>query len=309
MRSERGSISFSKIPGQKKVKEFLKKEIKEKRVGGSYLFLGSEGVLKKDAALAFAKAINCENFQDDCCNSCPSCRSFDSGFYPELITHLGKITMDVARDISETLLQSKVFARFRVVILDGEKISIYVANSLLKMLEEPPDGTIFIILANSFLDLPKTLVSRCKIVRFLPISEDEFTPLFREDTWLREIVHDDFWKDVLRGSFENFLKIKSVGKDILKFKDRLFGFYYKGLDGKSLKEFLEISDSIPFDMLLRMILCMFKYIIINEATTLPRKVFEHMLFSIRVINDVYRFYRDGVRFNRSAFLFTIFGGF
>ncbi len=61
-------------------------------------------------------------------------------------------------------------AKLRVVIIDdAQTMNQAAANALLKLLEEPPDRTVFILIATNKRDLLPTITSRCQPIRFYPI--------------------------------------------------------------------------------------------------------------------------------------------
>ena len=67
-------------------------------------------------------------------------------------------------------------ARYRVVIIsDAHALNPEAGNSLLKVLEEPPDRTILVLTAYHLHDLLPTIASRCQHIRFNPISHDVLT--------------------------------------------------------------------------------------------------------------------------------------
>jgi len=67
-------------------------------------------------------------------------------------------------------------ARLRVAIItDAQTLNPPAGNALLKVLEEPPDQTIFILTAPHASDLLPTIASRCHHIRFNPISRENLT--------------------------------------------------------------------------------------------------------------------------------------
>ena len=57
-----------------------------------------------------------------------------------------------------------------VMIEDADKMNAEAGNALLKILEEPPDRTFFILLASDITLLLPTIISRCRHIRFKPVS-------------------------------------------------------------------------------------------------------------------------------------------
>jgi DNA polymerase-3 subunit delta' len=64
-----------------------------------------------------------------------------------------------------------------VIISDAHAMNPEASNALLKILEEPPDKTIFILTTDHIRDLLPTVVSRCHPVRFKPISREHLRKL------------------------------------------------------------------------------------------------------------------------------------
>jgi DNA polymerase-3 subunit delta' len=82
------------------------------------------------------------------------------------------IKIDQIRALCQTLAMKPYEARMRVVLIsEAQAMNPAAGNALLKVLEEPPDGTILILEANHTSDLLPTIVSRCRHIRFNPISK------------------------------------------------------------------------------------------------------------------------------------------
>jgi DNA polymerase-3 subunit delta' len=97
-----------------------------------------------------------------------------SGNHPDVI-HIKPtgVTIKIAqiRALCEALSMKPYEARMRVVIItDAHAMNPSAGNALLKMLEEPPDHTILILTAPQSVDLLPTIVSRCQLVGFNPIT-------------------------------------------------------------------------------------------------------------------------------------------
>ena len=70
--------------------------------------------------------------------------------------------------------------RRAVVILDADKMNDEAQNALLKILEEPPQDTVFILTAKSEKNLLPTIPSRCKKISVLPVTIGEAKDFFRQ---------------------------------------------------------------------------------------------------------------------------------
>ncbi|MFH1715017.1 MAG: DNA polymerase III subunit delta' [Elusimicrobiota bacterium] len=177
-------MSFNDIIGQDRVCEFLKQAYFSNRLAHAYLFVGPEGSGKKECALEFAKFVNCaaeEGIKKNqgACDKCRNCRKVNNGRHPEIevITADGaSITIEQIRDIQKSVQYKRVESKYRCVIInESDKMTKEAANAFLKTLEEPPQGTIIILLTSGISGLLTTIISRCQLVRFRMLSQEEKT--------------------------------------------------------------------------------------------------------------------------------------
>jgi len=169
-------MGFRKIKGQDSALEILKKIITSNHLSHAYLFVGPKGVGKKSTALAFAQVINCldgENHNGDSCRQCLSCKKIESGNHPdvEVIEPEGSsIKIDQVRNLRNRVFYKCYESKFKVIIFDeADFLTIEAANSLLKVLEEPPENNIFILVTAEPQQLPETIISRCQQIQFQAI--------------------------------------------------------------------------------------------------------------------------------------------
>ena len=166
----------------------------------TFLFAGPAGVGKKFAAMCLAQSLLCETSAEGC-GHCGSCLRVESGAHESLrlVSPEGaQIKTDQAREIVE-FLQLRTWGKFRIIIFDGaQALNPQAANSLLKALEEPPPGTIFILLAPSPSAVLPTLRSRARAVLFRPLREEEMTRLLAAPSWALRAA---------RGSLERLNKL------------------------------------------------------------------------------------------------------
>lgn len=170
-------MSFSQIIGHKPQIELLKRTIANKKIGNSYIFLGSEGIGKKLIAKNFAKAINCNNDGIDSCDLCIPCRKIDTNNHPDInfIEPEGNfIKISQIREIQKILTYKPYEGKFRVIIIDkAEYLHISAANCLLKTLEDTPSQTVFILISTSVRQILPTILSRSQKILFSPLLKEE----------------------------------------------------------------------------------------------------------------------------------------
>lgn len=147
------------------------------------LFEGPPGVGKNTVAMHLARAANCVD--DDLaarpCGRCRPCTTIAAGNHPDIIvltpessSASGLISIKRIREVVRQAQYHRYGARRRFIIIDPiEALAPAAANALLKTLEEPPDGTGFILIATNARALLPTIVSRCQRVRFGPVSTAE----------------------------------------------------------------------------------------------------------------------------------------
>lgn len=149
------------------------------RASQGLLFKGVKGIGKLDLALNYAAALLCRQPQTNglACGQCPSCHWFEQGSHPDFRllqpesetweVEAGKkpsrqISVEQIRSLSDFLgLSAHQGGRRVVVIHPAEAMNTNAANALLKSLEEPPAGLLFILVTHKPQQLLPTLLSRC----------------------------------------------------------------------------------------------------------------------------------------------------
>jgi len=187
-------MAFRKIVGQEKAIGLLRSYLKEGRPHHSYLFLGPRGVGKTTCALNFAKLLNCENPspEGEPCDACRSCLAIDKGYHPDVqLVSLpeGKreLGIDEIRQVREAAYTSAAWGKWKLYIIEkAEFLTREAADALLKILEEPPERCIFVLLAPNVVNVPPTIASRCHILHFPPVRTGEIARFLRENYALDE---------------------------------------------------------------------------------------------------------------------------
>ncbi len=160
--------------------------INSRRIPQALLLSGIDGIGKSAAATQLALTVNCENrpqIQPDpetmdrwCCGKCPTCRKISSCNHPDILTISPKkdqIRIDTIRTLITQLGFTPYSASYRFVLIRrAEKMTVAASNALLKILEEPPALTHFILTTANVSGLLPTILSRCQIIRFQPWPDD-----------------------------------------------------------------------------------------------------------------------------------------
>lgn len=171
-------MHWSEIVGHPREIEMLRRAVDHHRLPPAYLFTGPEGVGRRQVAGALVKSLFCaERSGSDFCDACSVCRRIDSNSFPEvvLLSHAdGAIKIEKTREVQHLLAYRPSEGDRKAIIIDGaEDLTPAAANSLLKMLEEPPGGALFILIAGGTEGLLPTVISRCQRVAFAPLQVEE----------------------------------------------------------------------------------------------------------------------------------------
>lgn len=148
------------------------------------LFTGPSGIGKRLAARALSQLLLCETQEG--CGHCGPCLRVEKNQHESFLTvepDGTQIKIDQARAVLE-FLQLRTWTGLRVVIIDqAQTLNVQAANSLLKSLEEPPAGTIFILIAPSPSSMLSTIRSRSRSVLFRPLTDGELKKLGPAPDW------------------------------------------------------------------------------------------------------------------------------
>ena len=162
------------IIGHRRLTTLLARAIERESLPPTLLFAGPPGVGKWAVARAAAQAVNCldpvrspnEHLAIDACGKCRACDRVARGVHVDVIAmqpdERASIKIDVVRDVlARTGFRPFEGKRRLVLIREADALEPQAQNSLLKSLEEPPPGTIFILTTAVPGALLPTVRSRC----------------------------------------------------------------------------------------------------------------------------------------------------
>jgi DNA polymerase III subunit delta' len=177
-------MAFKDVAGNVRIKRILKLALERARVPNSLLFCGPEGVGKKAMALTLAKTLNCLNLTTDSCDECPSCKAIDEGRHPDVMVIAAEkqeIKIEQTRFLKQMAYLRPMTGKKRVfIVVDASEMNDAAANSLLKVLEEPPlYSHLILVTASPFLLFP-TILSRCQTLTFSAIGREEIEEILLE---------------------------------------------------------------------------------------------------------------------------------
>ncbi|MCF0230483.1 MAG: DNA polymerase III subunit, partial [Parasporobacterium sp.] len=172
--------TFSDIIGNEDIIRQLRKSAYEKRLNHAYIFSGAVGMGKRTLAEALLLHLYCHEHDEagDACLKCPECKKLMSGNHPDVIyvTHEkpGSISVDdIRQQLSDTVQIRPYSSHYKVyVINEAEKLTVQAQNALLKVLEEPPEYAVIILLASDHKVFLETIRSRSIVIQMRPVDDD-----------------------------------------------------------------------------------------------------------------------------------------
>src|SRR4051812_8484717 len=182
-------MPFRDIIGHRKLAALLSRSIARDSLPPSLILSGPAGIGKFMAAVSTAQALNCLNPlrrqsdavdtpELDACGVCAACTRIARGVHPDILVlapnDKGNIRLDPVREAIDAAGYRPFEGRRRVTIVDqADGLERSAQNALLKILEEPPSGSVFLLVtALPDLLLP-TVRSRCPQLRFRPLGVAE----------------------------------------------------------------------------------------------------------------------------------------
>ncbi len=172
---------FAGIPGQAQAKAFFERVVRDGSLSHAYLLAGPEGLAKTAFArdLGAALVSSCGD-----CGACPECERARKGLHPDLhvLEREGDlIRFEQIKPVIEELSLKPFAAAHRIwVIPEVEYLHPAAANKLLKSIEEPPSYVVFLLTTDRLERVLPTIVSRCQVVEFRPVSDAEVSVYLSE---------------------------------------------------------------------------------------------------------------------------------
>ncbi|MBI3029761.1 MAG: DNA polymerase III subunit delta' [Candidatus Rokubacteria bacterium] len=204
-------MAFDAVRGQPAAVDVLTRALASGRVAHAYAFVGPPGVGRKLTAVEFAKALLCPHpmpltssplpggekqgeggmVRVNACGSCPACRRVEAGTHPDYMLIAptppeGRtsgtllIRIEAIRQLEQRAALRPAEGAWKVFIVDDAgRMTPEAPQAFLKTLEEPPAHTVIILILAHARELPATVLSRCQVVRFMPLREEEAVALLQ----------------------------------------------------------------------------------------------------------------------------------
>jgi len=238
-------MAFKDVAGNVRVKRILKLALDRDRVPNSLIFGGPAGVGKTAMALTLAKTLNCQTLTADSCDACPSCRAIDEGRHPDVMTFAAEVRdvkIEQTRLLKQMAYLRPMLGKRRVFIIEeAENLNDASANSLLKVLEEPPSFTHVVLVTASPFRLLPTIRSRCRTLAFSAIGREEIEEILLERDFSREQAR--ILALLVDGNLERAQEL--AWDDVQALKDEAWSLFESLASSDRASRFLERFGAVP----------------------------------------------------------------
>src|SRR5256885_14018551 len=191
-------MSWQSIRGHDQVVEKFRRALANGRLASTFLFVGPPGIGKRTFALKLAQGLLCERVPEvrlEPCGECPSCHQVASLNHPDVETIakpadkafipvellIGDAEHRMRAGLCYSISLKPYSGRRKIAIIDdADYLNKEGANCLLKTLEEPPPQSVLILIGTSEQRQLPTIRSRCQIVRFQSLAEQDVAELLVE---------------------------------------------------------------------------------------------------------------------------------
>jgi DNA polymerase-3 subunit delta' len=188
--------SFARVPrladvlGQDSVISILRQSLARKTLHHALLLVGPEGVGKRTTAVALAAELLCSSGREEACGECLACRQVASGTHADLRRESfpfddkgevrERVSIDQVRSV-QVFLGGQALARGRKIAIfeEAQALTEDAQNALLKTLEEPPRGSLIVLVCHNTSKLLPTVRSRCQRLAFAPLDRATVEAILR----------------------------------------------------------------------------------------------------------------------------------
>lgn len=206
----------------------------------AYIFEGERGAGSFQAAQLFAASMVCEKRETAPCGACSACILAKARNHPDIhiISPLKDKKSIVVEQIRELLKDAykKPFENEKKVyiVAYGDEMNEQAQNAFLKLLEEPPEYVVFVILAENTESLLLTVRSRCEKIKFSPVSEGKIKSFLEKN--YANIKNADFLAKYSGGNIE---RAKKLAKEewFMPLRQGAFELLPKVLSGSILESY------------------------------------------------------------------------
>jgi len=176
------------VIGQDKILTQMDNSLKQNSMAHAYLLLGAPHTGKMTLAINIAQALNCDDVNPPC-GQCQSCLRIAAGKHADVtlttldskLTFRTEIGVDTIKELQRTANLPPYEGKCKVLIIyEAEYLSTEASNRLLKILEEPPQNIVWLLLSAEEPRLLPTIISRCQRLVLKPVPPEQIQKLLSD---------------------------------------------------------------------------------------------------------------------------------
>lgn len=270
------TLTFNPEIGHESIQARILTAVKSGRLPHAFLFYGDEGAGKEAFAIELAKLLNCQKGPLITCQECSQCLKIahfqhpdvkfvmptpsSSNVKPETVAEIlqekahnpyqsvrfaGKnsyIGIDTIRELKKEAKYKLYEGKKKVFIISqADQMRPEAANALLKLLEEPPDNLMLILITSRLHRILPTIRSRCQLVHFPPLPGDRMLQIIRK----YHSSPPEHLSLIIRLSLGNLkLAFNFIENDVLEKREKAIEFLRKVVVIEKSQELLREIDQI-----------------------------------------------------------------
>ncbi len=222
-------MPFRDIAGHRHLLDLIATAAARNTLPPSLIFSGPDGVGKRAAAIALAQLLNCPTPKGaDACGVCASCTRIARLVHADILlvrpSDTGAIKVDQVREAIERTGYRPFEGRRRVVIVDDADAMLPEAqNALLKTLEDPPAGSMLVLVPPRPDLLLPTVRSRCQRLRFGRLAAEDVAGVLvkshgydKAEAQAAAAAADGSVGDALEGGMDDYLGARDAAVEVLQ---------------------------------------------------------------------------------------------
>jgi DNA polymerase-3 subunit gamma/tau len=232
--------TFADVISQEHVTRTLSNALERGRIAHAYLFAGPRGSGKTTTARLLARALNCDRgVTGEPCGECANCQAIAVGRSLDVIEidAASNRGIDDIKELREAVKYAPAQGRYKVYIVDEvHQLSKDAFNALLKTLEEPPRGVVFVLATTEPHKILQTILSRCQRFDFRPIPLDAIRARLSSIAGREGLDLDE------RAEFAIAKKADGSLRDALSLLDQVVAFGGDSIDLATLRRLIGVPD-------------------------------------------------------------------
>jgi len=247
-------MGFEELLGNERLKDNLTGSLRRGRISHFYLICGPDGSGKHTLARLLAAAILCGRDQAPC-GHCGVCRKVKEGNHPDFITVTDpehkNIAVKIVREIRDDMFIRPNEADHKIYLF-GQDLGVEGQNALLKVLEEPPEYGVFMILTDNPEKILPTVRSRCTELNLSALPAEVLRPALARQ--FPEAAKEDVEAAMMRsgGFLGQALKILESGEAVTE-QTKLFAEAFAARDALAMTHLLVSMEKNKRDQLVETI--------------------------------------------------------